>query len=196
MSNYDITPSNDQILNTPEQIRAFAHPTRMTILGILAREKQSVSGVARQLGVHPANLTHHFKLLEKVGLLKLVEKRETGKNLEKYYRAVAYHFTVSTSGESNGNKKLLALSILRDNLTAALQMLQNQSEDQVVLGLLKTAHLDPEDVPKFEKKLFDLLEEFSAFRSGTGPAYSLNMSLYPAEPGNPSSEEIYIRADE
>ncbi len=87
MSNYDITPSTTLELNTNEQIRAYVNPTRMTILAMLAQEKQSVSGIARKLNVHPANLTHHFKLLEKVGLIKLVEKRETGKNLEKFYRA-------------------------------------------------------------------------------------------------------------
>jgi DNA-binding transcriptional ArsR family regulator len=196
MSNYDIVPSLTQVLTIDEQIRAYVHPTRMTILALLAQEKQSVSGIARHLGVHPANLTHHFKLLEKVGLIKLVEKRETGKNLEKYYRALAHHFTVSTAGESISNKQILALSILRDNLTAALQMLQSQADERAILGLLKTARLEPEDVPTFEKKLFELLDEFSNHHSETGTAYSLNISLYPAEAETSSTQEIIIRGDE
>jgi len=33
-------------------------------------EKRTVTGVARLMQVHPANLTHHFKLLERVGLIR------------------------------------------------------------------------------------------------------------------------------
>ena len=112
----------------------------MTILALLAQEKQSVSGVARQLNVHPANLTHHFKLMEKLELIKLVEKRETGKNLEKFYRAVAYTFSINPGVEA-ANKKMLALSILRDSLTTALHILKNLPVDQDVLGVLKQSGL-------------------------------------------------------
>jgi DNA-binding transcriptional ArsR family regulator len=195
MSNYDIDPSPTQTLTTDEQIRAYANPTRMTILALLAQEKDSVSGVARQLGVHPANLTHHFKLLEKTGLIVLVEKRETGKNLEKYYRAQAYHFTVSTGGQP-ANQKVLALSILRDNLTAALQTLADPTDERIVLGALKTVRLHPEDVEKFSQKLLDLLEEFEDHAAEAGEVYSLNVSLYPTEAGHIPPQRVIIRADE
>ncbi len=195
MSNYDITPSPVQALTTDEQIRAYINPTRMTILSLMAQEKRSVSGIARQLGVHPANLTHHVKLLEKAGLIELVEKRETGKNLEKFYRATAYHFTVSAGGQP-ANQQLLALSILRDNLTTALQTLENQSGDQPVLGVLKTVRLKPEDVEAFAQKLLDLAAEFSGRAADAGTVYSLNASLYPTLAANMPAREISIRADE
>jgi DNA-binding transcriptional ArsR family regulator len=195
MSNYDITPSTTLELITNEQIRAYVNPTRMTILAMLAQEKQSVSGIARKLNVHPANLTHHFKLMEKVGLIKLVEKRETGKNLEKFYRAIATHFTIETGNETS-NKKILALAILRDNLTAALHSLKDQGDERDVLGVLKTVCLKPEDIVKFEQKLLRLADEFGKSSTPTGIFYSLNASLYPTEAGNAPAQEILIRADE
>ena len=67
------------------QIKAYVNPTRIVILNMLIKKKRTVTSVAKELNVHPANLTHHFKLLEKAGLIKLVEKKDTGKNLEKYY---------------------------------------------------------------------------------------------------------------
>lgn len=196
MSNEDLTPLLTLSLTTEKQIRAYVHPTRMTILASLASEKQTVSGIARQLGVHPANLTHHFKLLEKVGLIKLVEKRDTGKNLEKYYRAVSYNFTVSLGGESQVNKQALALSILRDNLSAGLKALNIQGGDQTVMAFLKTARLRPEEIVEFEKKLLILLNEFNALDSTTGTAYNLNIGLYPGEVENRSVQEIHIREEE
>ncbi len=194
MSNYDIEPSSTQTLTTDEQIRAYVNPTRMTILALLAQEKGSVSGIARQLGVHPANLTHHFKLLEKNSLITLVEKRETGRNLEKYYRATAYHFIVNTD-EPPANQKALALSILRDNLTTALHTLTDPADERIVLGAVKTVRLHPEDVEKFAQKLFDLLAEFDDHAAEMGDAYSLNISLYPTEVGNLPPREITIRTD-
>ena len=195
MSNYDLSPLPAQSLTSDEQIRAYIHPTRMTILALLAQEKASVSGVARQLGVHPANLTHHFKLLEKTGLIELVEKRETGKNLEKYYRAKAYQFIVNASDRPT-DKKLLALSILRDNLTAALQTLANPADERPVLSVLKCVRLHPADVEKFGEKLLALSEEFAAHAAETGIVYSLNASLYPTEAGPAPAREIVLRSDE
>jgi DNA-binding transcriptional ArsR family regulator len=194
MSIYDLTPIPVQALTTHEQVRAYVNPTRITILVLLAQEKSSVSKVARQLGVHPANLTHHFKLLEKSGLIELVEKRDTGKNLEKYYRAKAYHFTVNTSNEPL-DQKLLVLSILRDNLTAALQTLTHQADDQNVLGVLKTVRLSPEDVQKFGQKLLALAEEFGRCAAETGVVYSLNASFYPTLAENLPTREITIRTE-
>ncbi len=195
MSNYDLTPAPSLILKTDEQIRAYTNPTRITILAALAQEKQSVSRVARQLDVHPANLTHHFKLLEKAGLIRLVEKRETGKNLEKLYRAVAYQFSIDP-GEGTANKQVLALTILRDNLNAAIQSLKYQKEEKDVLGVLRTVQISPRDLVKFEKKLVKLAEEFSKNAAKTGTFYSLNASLYPTEAGGAPAQEIAIQIEE
>ena len=195
MYNYDIEPSPVQILFSDEQIRAYANPTRITILSLLAQEKASVSGIARQLGVHPANLTHHFKLLEQVGLIKLVEKRDTGKNMEKYYRAKAYTYTVEASNRPV-DQKLLALSILRDNLTGALQTLTNGVDEREVLGILKSVRLQPDDVPRFGQKLLDLAEEFTNHAATTGTVYSLNISLYPTVADYAPAREVIMRTDQ
>lgn len=195
MSNYDLTPSPTQMLMSDEQIRAYVNPTRMTILALLATEKMSVSGVARQLSVHPANLTHHFKLLEKTGLIALVEKRETGKNLEKFYRALAYQFIVSAS-EQPVDQKLLALSILRDNLNVALQTLKNHEDERMVLGILKSVRLHPDDVESFGTKLMALADEFASRATESGQSYSLNASLYPTIAGNTPAGEVFIGANE
>lgn len=180
-------------LSDDKRIRAYAHPTRMTILERLGREKQSVSGIARVLGVHPANLTHHFKLLEKAGLIRLVERRDTGKNVEKMYRAAARHFTVNLAGESLDEKKLLALSLVHDNLTAAIQSLKGQDEGKAVFALLKNFRLRPEDIPGFQRKIIRLLEEYEKKRPPDGEAYTVNFSFYPGEPAEDAGGEVVIR---
>ena len=195
MSIDDITPAPMMTLADDTRIRAFVHPTRMTILELLGSEKRSVSGVARFLGVHPAKITHHFKLLEKTGLIQLVEKRDTGRNLEKYYRAVAYHFLVGPAGEPLADKRALALSILRDNLTAAIRTLPRPDDERAVLGLLSTLRLTPADFAELQVRLETLLGEFSARQPDAGALYSLNVSCYPSETDQPPTQAVVLRAD-
>lgn len=189
MSNYDPAPT--LALTTEDQVRAYVNPTRLTILAFLAEEQQSVSMVARRLGVHPANLTHHFKILEKAALIRLVEKRETGKNLEKFYRAVAYHFTVELDQQA-ADPRLTALAILRDNLDAALRYLRAEPADQPVLGLLKTVRIPEEALDAFQRRLVTLADEFAGQSAATGLVYTFNASLYPAQAAGHASQEITL----
>lgn len=76
-------------LETLEQLRAAADPLRVRIVAHLSRQAMTVTQLAGVLGEVPAKLHYHVRELEKVGLLKLVETREKGGILEKYYRAVA-----------------------------------------------------------------------------------------------------------
>ena len=196
MATNDFVPVTMMTLTDEEQIRAYAHPARMAILEQLSREKQSVSGIARTLGVHPANLTHHFKLLEKTGLIRLVEKRDTGKNLEKLYRASAHHFSVNLAGETLTNKKVLALSLLHDNLTAAIQALKGQGDEAITFGLLKSLKLKSEDAVKFQQRLMKLLEEYEKRASKDGAPYTVNISFYPGEAVDGEGGELFIREGE
>jgi DNA-binding transcriptional ArsR family regulator len=179
----DFEPEQLYTLSDSEQIRAYVHPARILLLRLLAKERRTISSVARENGVHPANITHHFKALEKAGLVRLVAKIDTGRNLEKYYRAIAYNFIVKPEAQHSTNQCALALSILRDNLSLAIKTAEN-NESQKILALLGTARLSSKDIDKFIKRLNGLIGEFKKSDSTDGTAYTLNLSLYPNDSGN------------
>src|SRR5262249_52985061 len=81
-------------ISTPAQQRAYFHPLRLRILNFLVRERLTVSQTAARLRVHPANITHHFRILRGAALIRLVEERDIGRVVEKYYAAVAEVFDV------------------------------------------------------------------------------------------------------
>jgi DNA-binding transcriptional ArsR family regulator len=178
MTNKQFEPQRLCVLASSAQIKGYVHPTRMLLLEMLAKEKRTISSIARELGVHPANITHHFKLLERSGLILLVEKRDTGKNLEKYYRATAYTFAVKPGGEDAVHKKALALSILKNDLAVAVNSVRD-TDDKQVSALLGTARINAGDVGRFIVKLEKLIKEFKAHDAKTGVAYNINLSLYP-----------------
>jgi DNA-binding transcriptional ArsR family regulator len=81
-------------LETTAQLRAVADELRQRILEELVDRAMTVTQLGELLGVAPARVHYHARELERVGLLKLVETREKGGILEKYYRTVARRLTV------------------------------------------------------------------------------------------------------
>jgi DNA-binding transcriptional ArsR family regulator len=192
MYNYRFVPEQIQVLSTEQQIKAYVHPVRMGILDLLAEKKLTVSDVAKKFGVHPATITHHFKLLEKVGLVKLVEKRDAGRNIEKYYRAVAHNFEVKLRKDKPVNKKALGLSVLRNSLSTAIKEVRG-GDSKLIIALMESARIKSKDLPKFQKKLMSLLKNFRSFDSGSGEAYTLSVGFYPDYTYKNSKKEIYIK---
>lgn len=191
MTNININPKKVLVLTGDSQIKAYVHPTRIAILRMLAAKKRTVSSVAKELGVHPANITHHFKLLEKIGLVKLVEKRDIGKNIEKYYRSIARNFVVSVDESGKSNKQALELSILRNDLSTAISTVKRKDKHEVI-AVIKIARIQPGDVKLLQKKIMKLIREFSRYDSAKGSAYTLNISAYPNETNHVSRAEIII----
>jgi DNA-binding transcriptional ArsR family regulator len=186
-------PRETMLLDSPSAIKAYVHPVRMTIVSLLAETKRTESDVARLLGVHPANLTRHFRSLEKAGLIRLVEKRDTGRNLEKYYRAAAHTFEVESNSRNPAGRAALALGILRNNLSAAMRIATDDKAD-AVLALLATARISASKIAQFQKKLGRLIEEFQASDSNGEKAFSLAAALYPevSAKGIPHGQRVHL----
>jgi hypothetical protein len=130
--------------------------------------------------VHPANITHHFKLLEKTGLIRLVERRDIGKTIEKYYRSVARNFYVNFDALRPVSKKALMLSILRNNLTCGINTIQSDDTREII-AMIKIARIQPDDLVLLHKKIKKLVREFTGRASRKGSVYTLNISVYPGE---------------
>ena len=82
-------------ISSLDQMRAIADDLRIRIFDRLTRQPMTVTQLGDALGVAPAKAHYHVRELERVGLVKLVETREKGGILEKYYRAVARDIAVS-----------------------------------------------------------------------------------------------------
>jgi DNA-binding transcriptional ArsR family regulator len=76
-------------IETLEQLRAIADVRRLRIVDLLREQPLTVTQLGERMGLAPAKVHYHVRELEKVGLLRLVETREKGGILEKYYQAIA-----------------------------------------------------------------------------------------------------------
>lgn len=171
-----------QLLADERQARAFLHPVRMRMLQFLAREPLTSSKVAATLGVHPANLTHHFRKLLDAGLIRLVEERDVGRVIEKYYRAVARRFELREEEVTIEGAGQRALAMLERDLRAAARALGPDARDLVCF--LANARLPPDSFERFRRELERLVRAFQTRTAGSdeGEWYSLSLALYPRAP--------------
>jgi DNA-binding transcriptional ArsR family regulator len=165
-------------ITTHKQQKAYFHPVRMRILGFLARERLTISQIAERLKVHPANITHHFRILQGAGLIRLVEERDIGRVIEKYYETVAAVFNVRPPEGSVKNVNQKAMSFLRNDLSAHINQLKPDDSENVV-ALIEITRIDAERFASFAKRLGDLIREFEQTKCEDGMTYALNVSLYP-----------------
>ncbi|MFI8822561.1 winged helix-turn-helix domain-containing protein [Streptomyces sp. NPDC053431] len=76
-------------LTDPRALRAYAHPTRMTLVGLLRRSGPFTATRAAELtGESVASCSYHLRILAKYGL---VEQAPGGKGREKPWRATAQY---------------------------------------------------------------------------------------------------------
>jgi DNA-binding transcriptional ArsR family regulator len=185
-------------LTTEAEISAYLHRSRMAILDVLRDGPATTTQIAARLGVHPANLTRHIRVLEEAGLVALVEKRDTGRNLEKYYAATARRFRVAPDSANLTAPHKVALNFVRSELSAALVRLPDESTDPLV-ALAVRASIAPDRAKAFADELAGLAERFSAAEVGEaddrddGEAYQLVLALYPGDPdANNERESIRL----
>jgi DNA-binding transcriptional ArsR family regulator len=189
-------PSPVLRLSSPEQVRAYAHPVRLAILSLLAGEPLTLSQAARRMDVHPANLSRHFRLLERTGLILLVEKRETGRNLEKYYRAAALSFAPDAEGLGPAGRREAALGVLRDELSAAMRWVPAEAPEADLIVLMSAARVAAADRARFYERLRALEREFVSKGRPGGDAYCIGLALFPTMRGPEGDREVLITEGE
>ena len=82
-------------LTSLDQARTIADTLRVRLIGCLVRQPLTVTQLGDLVGETPAKVHYHVRELERIGVVRLVETREKGGILEKYYRAVAKNIEVS-----------------------------------------------------------------------------------------------------
>lgn len=177
-------------LTSEGEIAAFLHRTRMDILAVLREGPATASQIAKKLGVHPANLSRHIRVLVDAGLVVLAEKRDTGRNLEKYYATTAATFDVAPESPGLRTPQTIALAFARSDLSAAITRLTD--DERSVVALLASARVAKHDLERFSAGLRDLVAAFTSTDHPGGAGYHLNVCLYPSEVDLPTNRPITL----
>lgn len=162
-------------LTTLDQLHTMADPLRVRILDRLIRQPMTVKMLGVDLEEPPAKVHYHVRELERVGVIRLVETREKGGVLEKYFRAVAREFTIAKDLLNRSHPDELSavvdeyLQLVQRGLWAALSEYQKhpQPPDPMTIAT-ETVWATPEEFRSLITQLDAQIQTYQAPRHQEG----------------------------
>jgi DNA-binding transcriptional ArsR family regulator len=150
----------------------------MEILDVLHTGPATSSQVAARMGVHPANLTRHLRTLLDAELIELVERRDTGRTVEKYYAPTAERFVVEPDVAALDEPQAIALGFAHSQLGAAVARLPEGAVGPIT-ALSLAVRLTPAAAQAYARELTALAERFAAAEEPAGEPFEFVLALYP-----------------
>ncbi|HET7641556.1 MAG TPA: helix-turn-helix domain-containing protein [Ktedonobacteraceae bacterium] len=179
-------------ITSVEQLRAIADVLRLRIIDVLQEQPMTVTQVAEALGMAPARVHYHVRELEKVGLLRLVETREKGGILEKYYQPIARDISVckelflSAPHDESLGATSAWLDQMKDGFQRAFRIALEQKEENPTLALGSARlYITAEEQKQLFTRILELCKPYENRRGIEGEVAIVNaMVSYPQETGS------------
>jgi DNA-binding transcriptional ArsR family regulator len=185
-----------------DTLKAIADPLRAQIVELLIHDPLTVGQVGQRLGLAPSKLYYHFGLLERIGLITVVETRMVANIAEKIYRATGSHIDIepkllnfhTDEGKETINTLMIStLDTTRDDILRSLQaryaMLDegSQRHPRAVNVSRMLSRMSDDQTQEFNRRIIELMNEFDA--ADAGPAapgalapvtFALTVAFYPS----------------
>ena len=184
-------------LESIEQMRALAEELRIRIIEALGQQAMTSKQLALLLNEAPAKVHYHLHELEKVGLVHLVDIREKGNMLEKYYRAIAKNISASETlfQRVPPDETLAAMREFLQHITQRLLQVLSLAASQPP-NVHISAHLNgeqlwmtDEEYQQLIKHIGTLVEPYKLPRSNVGEReYTFVEMVYPMMPSSAEAE--------
>ncbi|MBT8247023.1 MAG: helix-turn-helix domain-containing protein [Acidimicrobiia bacterium] len=165
-----VQTSRELVLTEPSQLKAIAHPIRTRLLNALEAEPRSAKQLATDLDLTHGNVGHHLKVLERGGLVEVVEERKVRALTERIF-APAYDRLRIEVGE--GGLDRIHFLFEQAGREAAPQA-EQPFDDQ---GRLYSARMPEDRAAEFAARLVALADEFAA-AEGDGPTFGFAGAVY------------------
>ena len=91
------------VVSEPEQLRALAGEARLEIVTLLRERAASTTELAEQIGLAKGTVSHHLKVLESAGLVRVVRTRRVRALTESIYGRVARLYLLKSSEEAGSH---------------------------------------------------------------------------------------------
>lgn len=167
------TPAQELVISDLETLKVLADPLRLSILEYLMRSS-TVKRIAEKINKPATKLYYHFNLLEKHGLIVLVDTRIVSGIIEKHYQAAAKVYRVAKDLLAPGSTEFdegLELTLngmfaatkqeILDNIhDATINMAEDAPWHRRMSLSQSRFDLDSKQFEKLRDKLFSLLNDF------------------------------------
>jgi DNA-binding transcriptional ArsR family regulator len=164
------------LVERPDQLRALGDATRWRILGSLLDGPASIQELARRLGLAKGTVGHHVGVLDRAGLIRVVEQHRIRGVVEKRYARVARQFQLPKAdsplvAEHPG----IGLLPLRQALAEARPSV---GDDDPSMAVVVRARMPAERARRFATLVKALAAEFADGAPAEGETFGFVGSIY------------------
>jgi DNA-binding transcriptional ArsR family regulator len=169
------------VVDEPEQLRALGDELRMRVVTMLRERAASTTELADTLGMPKGTVSHHLKVLERAGLVRVVRTRQVRAVTERFYGRTARLFVIKSRDElpDTPGTSAVAAAGLRQ---AADEVAASAADPDSSTFAGVRMRLAPEDVSRFARRLDRLVDDFRAAETPEGELYGLSVALYRPDP--------------
>jgi DNA-binding transcriptional ArsR family regulator len=118
-----------------DQVRVLAHPLRVRLFELFARQPRTTRQAATALGLPPTRLYHHVAALERAGLLELRETRPNRGTVEKYFGTAKPSLEPKGGTRAVGAEELRRLSRASGEILALGALLLDRAREDCLAAL-------------------------------------------------------------
>jgi DNA-binding transcriptional ArsR family regulator len=158
-------------LDNPEQLKALGHPLRLKVLQALGQSEEPLTNreLAALLSVDPGHLHFHVRMLQRAGLIELVE----GSGREKPYRSVAKHLRVGPEMRAAGLASEIQAAQLRD--------VQRGFEAHAASGEFRSAQVHTRlAVETIRQLVQEVVDKLAELEDESEPLQTVTIAFHPA----------------
>lgn len=169
------------IVDEPEQLRALGDELRTRLVMLLRERAASTTELAETLGMPKGTVSHHLKVLEKAGLVRVVRTRQVRAVTERFYGRTARLFVFKSRDElpdTPGTSPVAAAGLRQAADEVATSTLDADSSTFAGVHV----RVSPEDARRFVRRLERLIDDFRAAEAADGELHGLSVALYRPDP--------------
>jgi DNA-binding transcriptional ArsR family regulator len=158
-------------LHNADQLKALGHPLRLKVLQALGQSDDPLTNreLAELLSVDPGHLHFHVRMLQRAGLIELVE----GPGREKPYRSVAKHLRVGPEMRAAGLASEMQAAQLRD--------VQRGFETHAATGEFRSAQVHTRlSVETIRELVREIVEKLAELEDESEPLQTVTIAFHPA----------------
>ena len=157
---------------TPEQMKALADPTRITILSLLLERAATTTHLAAALDKPKGTVGYHLNVLADTGLIRVVRTRKVRAMTEKYYGRVGRTIVYASESDAPGH-----MFMLQEAANEAVV----HGDDSLPFTTLRRARIPSDRALEFSQRVLALAEEFVSLPRDGDTVYGFVAGVYPTE---------------
>jgi DNA-binding transcriptional ArsR family regulator len=195
-------PEELLVIDDLETLKVVSDSMRLQVLELMVLEPRTVKEVAKKLEVSPNKLYYHINLLEKHGLIRVVDTKLVSGIVEKHYQVTARDIrladgliSVSETGGADQAQALIT-TILDSTKEEFLRTLKQHAQNPVSapdkrgLILKEVARMTDDQAVAFNERLTDLVAEFAnpELDEPQAHTYMVMAMMYPTSRRNVESD--------